>query len=200
MNGAKIQFSNAEMELINNANIILTKNQALEKVRLLLQEAQQQMVAIKNDHPLFLLPPKISKGENYLGLPYLVLDYPRQFRGENMAMIRCLFWWGNFFSATLHLAGESKNKYIVTIKNEYEGLAAAGYYICINPDAWQHHFNGDNYCSINSLNEDEFRDCCNRFSHIKIAAKWPLEEAHNAANNLIKSWRFFLQLTGSITT
>ena len=49
--------------------------------------------------------PKIAKGENYLQLPYVLLDYPRCFDKENIFAIRTMFWWGNFFSITLHLSG-----------------------------------------------------------------------------------------------
>ena len=44
MKGTKIQFSAAEMELICDAEIILTKNKVVEKVKLLLEELQNQMV------------------------------------------------------------------------------------------------------------------------------------------------------------
>ncbi len=36
MNGTKIQFSVAEMELMNNADIILTKNNVIRKIKNLL--------------------------------------------------------------------------------------------------------------------------------------------------------------------
>jgi len=196
MNKAKIQFSVAEMELITNANIIFTKNEALEKVKKLLLNAQEKMVRAQTNNPLFLLSPKISRGENYLGLPYLVLDYPRQFKPQNTVMIRSMFWWGLFFSSTLLLAGEAKVNHLKTLQKGYAALAEKGYYIGVSEDAWQHHFGQDNYCPVSSLSSTEFEAMCDRFSHIKIAAKWPLQEAPLAANNLVESWYFFINLLG----
>ncbi len=196
MNGAKIQFSGAEMDLINNANIILTKNEALEKIKLVLLEAQKQMQQVQTADGLFLLPPKISRGENYLGLPYLVLDYPRRFSANDIAMIRSMFWWGNFFSSTLVLSGQTKANNVKTLQKGYLLFAEKGYYVGVSDDAWQHHFEQDNYCLISSLSNLEFSDICNRFHHIKIALKWPLQIAPLAANYMAESWYFFMRLLG----
>ncbi len=197
MDGAKIQFSVAEKRLMLNANIILTKNALLEKVRLLLEGVQYSLTEHKTSDAVFLLPPKISRGENYLGLPYLVLDYPRQFKSENIFMLRSFFWWGHFFSATLHLSGAIKEQYLHQIKNRYKDLATAGYYIGSNEDQWQHHFKTDNYRLIAGLSEPEFRDYCHRFEHLKIAKSWPLEN-ETAANDLIESALFFMRLLNLI--
>ena len=64
--------------------------------------------------------PKISKGENYKGLPWLVLDYPRYFNKEDIFAIRTLFWWGNFFSITLHISGKYKMRYEKKIIDSFE--------------------------------------------------------------------------------
>jgi hypothetical protein len=90
MNDAKIQFSPAEMELMNNSALILTKNKVLLKVKTMLEGLQEELVHTVyqqpdfSSHPIFQESPKISKGENYLGLPYLVLDYPRMFDSLNI--------------------------------------------------------------------------------------------------------------------
>lgn len=39
---------------------------------------------------------KISKGENYKGLPYIVLDFPRFSDGKKLLIYRTMFWWGNY--------------------------------------------------------------------------------------------------------
>ncbi|MBS1654980.1 MAG: hypothetical protein JSU05_09055, partial [Bacteroidetes bacterium] len=79
MNEAKIRLSAHELELIQNAEWILTKNTILEKVKLLFEQLQEPF--LQELKKLTTLPeevaapsPKISKGENYKGLPYLVLD------------------------------------------------------------------------------------------------------------------------------
>src|SRR5438105_15186190 len=114
MDRAKIRLSSKEMELVTNADWILTKNTIIEKTKILFGELQEVMTSTFNPvaaNDYTRVPPKISKGENYRGLPYLILDYPRLFEKENILAIRTMFWWGNFFSITLHLAGSYKKQH-----------------------------------------------------------------------------------------
>jgi hypothetical protein len=80
---SKIQLSLFEMDLVNNADWILTKNGIIQKAKQLLldlREKQQAHLQLQSPYiPAEVLKPspKISKGENYQGLPYLILDFPR---------------------------------------------------------------------------------------------------------------------------
>ena len=200
MEEAKIQFSRSEMELMNNADIILTKNLVLHKIKGLLEGLQSHLVYLvqKNSgfyaHPIFEPPPKISRGENYIGLPYLVLDYPRQFDSVNIFALRTMFWWGNFFSSTLQLSGDYKTEFSPRIEAAYESLAGNKYYISVHEDPWVHHFDEDNYLRIDGLDKEAFVDYCHQYDYIKIAAKWPLWDAHFAAKNLLESWNYLLRI------
>ena len=63
--------------------------------------------------------PKISKGENYKDLPYVMLDYPRCFQKEKTIAIRTFFWWGNFFSINLQLSGEYKEQALPSLQSNF---------------------------------------------------------------------------------
>ncbi len=197
MKETKIQLSPAEMDLMCNASVILTKNKILQQVKALLGEVQTEMEqtnfteAAANN--IFSVPPKISRGENYLGLPYLVLDYPRTFTQSGTFAIRSMFWWGHFFSSTLHLSGQYATAFRNKIENAYQQLSDRNYYICIQADQWQHHFGDDNYIKISTMPEARFQKHCHQ-EHIKIAAKWPLMDWPVAANHLFESWKMFLQI------
>src|SRR5688500_3117812 len=192
---SKIQLSDAELQLICNADLILTKNKALEKIRLLLEAAQQQMqdYVVQQQWQadiIFQNPPKVSRGEQYLGLPWLILDYPRQFTQDHVFAIRSMFWWGHFFSSTLHLAGRFAKP---------ETLAAAypvlqDHYIGIHTDPWQHHFEKDNYRAVKELTEQEWVDALQQQPHIKIAARWPVTGWAAAPEKLMQNWKMMLQV------
>ena len=196
MEQAKIQLSAAEMALVSNASIILTKNSVLLKTKSLMETLQAAMQHIQQEdystHPLFATSPKISKGENYLGLPYLVLDYPRNFGQEDIFAIRTFFWWGHFFSSTLQLSGEYCSQYGPLLSNAYEQLSQHGYFVQVGTDPWAQHFHPDNYQPVTHFSPEAFADHCQQQASIKIAAKWPLEEWPYAANNLLESWKFLL--------
>jgi hypothetical protein len=201
MNASKIQFSAAEQELIKNAEIILTKNTVLAKIKNLLEQVagQQSAFTQNKDAELFSIPPKISKGENYLGLPYLILDYPRVSVPHDFFFIRTMFWWGNFFSSTLHVAGGRKNKVRQALSEKNDLLKDKNYYLAIGADPWAHHFEESNYKKWKELKEEEKNRYLEEQEQIKIAALWPLDDPQSMANPLFESWKFLLSLGGSVT-
>lgn len=201
----KIHLSSTEIDLMSNADIILTKNNIMQKMKGLLEEVQQNQIAFAQKHNLnsetglFSVPPKISKGENYLGLPYIILDYPRISSPERFFFIRSMFWWGHFFSSTLQVGGEFKKTIKENLQGNQEILLANGYYLGINTDPWIHHFKENNYIQIETIKRDEFYSITNELDYVKIAAKWPLSEWNLAAINLYNSWELLLNLSGLVT-
>lgn len=187
MQGSKISLSAAEAALVCDAEIILTKNSVIQKAVALLAGVQEEVCLSSHRFPS---SPKISKGENYLGLPYAVLDYPRIANGDDLLFIRSFFWWGKFFSSTLQIAGCYKANHLLNTAESYDALASKNYFIGINNDPWQHHFEANNYRKISELSKEEFHHLLKEQPHIKIAARWPLTEWNAAANNFIKSWEF----------
>jgi hypothetical protein len=196
MEVSKLQLSHKELEVVQDAQIILTKNSIIHKAINLLQQLQQSMqqaTVAEADH-IFSVPPKISKGEQYIGLPYVILDFPRIASGNNICFIRSMFWWGHYFSSTLHISGTYQK--VDVIKHSYLQLGAADYFVGVNDDPWQHHFEPDNYRKISELSIEEFAVQLQKYPHTKIAAKWPLTEWNIAAIHLLESWKL---LCGLIT-
>ena len=194
---AKIQFSEAEAELMRDASVILTKNRVIDKIRSVFDNVQLRMVEEVSDFAMkgsaFDVPPKISRGENYLGLPYVVLDYPRHFSNKDVFAIRSLFWWGHFFSSTLQLSGIHKEKFMENIRSAYSALSHAGYYIGISEEAWVHQIEGPHYAKISHLQEEEFLHYCASMEHVKIVTWWPLHELPVIEERLMGSWRYLLE-------
>src|ERR1700743_3182070 len=82
--------------------------------------------------------PKISRGENYRGLPWVMLDYPRVFGREDVLAIRTMFWWGHGFSVTLHLKGKYQELFLPVIRRRQHELSAQGFYMGVGADEWRH--------------------------------------------------------------
>ena len=196
MQGSKIHLSDSELQLACNADIILTKNSIIHKTIALLGAVEENIGQQTDRGKVFSTSPKISRGEYYRGLPYVVLDYPRYSAAPDLAFIRSMFWWGNFFSSTLQISGDLKIKNMPAIANGYELLATKQYYIGINTDPWEHHFGEDNYLEVGSLSNSAFKTLLEEQDHIKIAAKLPLEEWQHAASFMINNWNL---LAGLIT-
>lgn len=181
MDEAKIGLSKVEMELVSDAGWILTKNNILEKVKELLGEVQvmyhrqlEQFSGLPAE--VLVSSPKISKGENYRGLPWLVLDYPRCFGQQDIFAIRTMFWWGHFFSLTLHLSGKYKSAYGPKMILSFDSLAENRYFICVNEDGWQHHFEKSNYQPVAETGYAGFEALVTKNTFIKLAVNFPLKQ------------------------
>lgn len=200
MDAAKIRLSAKEMELVVNAEWILTKNRVIEKVKTLLEGLQEEMKEYIRKHEstfhpqINLVPPKISKGENYKGLPYLILDYPRIFEKENTLAIRTMFWWGNFFSITLQLAGDYKKMSEERISSAYSLLAGNDFFCCINEDEWEHHFDNTNYISLTEIGEQEFKTIIKEKPFLKIAKKILLHQWNDAGDMLLNDFKLLTEI------
>lgn len=201
MDTTKIRLSPEEETLITRADWILTKNRVIQKTKLLLaalQIEQKKFLELTgNNFPAEIADssPKISKGENYKGLPYLVLDYPRYFNKEDYFAIRVLFWWGNFFSCTLHLSGSYKEKYDRKIFSSFEFLKANDFFVCINEDQWEHHFEPVNYLPLHEFTAPMFEELLQR-NFLKLSKKIPLQQWNDAEQKMLE---IFSQLIRTMT-
>ena len=177
---AKIQLSTVEMELVNNTEWIFAKQLIIEKVYHLFGQLHDHYKKIileeKQFLPAQLQKPggKITKGENYKRLPYLILDYPAMFSKENIFAVRTLFWWGNFFSISLHLSGKNFNG-CKNILQTIQFLKENNFSVCVNETQWEHDFGASNFVNINELAQNEIKHL-NEKSFFKIAKKIKLNE------------------------
>ncbi len=198
MDPAKIRLSAKETELVTNADWILTKNGILQKVNALLaavQPAQQDLLTASSlPSEIIATSPKISKGENYKGLPYYVLDYPRLFTPEHVFAIRSFFWWGHFFSVTLQVSGRYKEQFQQQIIEAHDELSNRDFFISLNESEWEHHFESDNYQSIGRLTKEVFANSIAGHRFIKIATQIPLSKWEEAGELLTSRFAFLLKI------
>jgi len=181
---SKLTLSADEQQLVTNTQWILTKRTIIDKVNGLLGDVsvmQRNIIEKEKDwlpDAVVRSTPKIAKGENYLGLPYLLLDYPRCFDADDIFAVRTMFWWGNFFSITLHVSGKYKEMFQQQI-TENVGAVQQDVFICIHESQWQHSFDADNYADIKDLQKDKLRKIINEKTFIKLAIKFPLQSWNN---------------------
>jgi hypothetical protein len=138
--------------------------------------------------------PKISKGENYLGLPYVMLDYPRLFTREHVLAIRTMFWWGHYFSATLHLSGGIKDRYSGTLASAWSLLAAHQFRIYVQEDPWEHDFGNGNYKLISAMQAQEFTALIYQLPFIKLAKPYQLALWEKIIPEVVMDYALLLQI------
>lgn len=190
MQRTKIKFSAEEAALMNNTVIILTKNRVIQKVYDLFGSISNacggfiDSVALPED--VIALSSKISKGENYLGLPYVILDQPRYFSKGDVLAVRTMFWWGHYFSVTLHLKGMYKNIYSETISDKYDQLAEAGAFVAITENEWHHSLDEEHYVQLSLIKKESFRKMISNHPFLKISFKVPMELNEKLEEELLK--------------
>ena len=135
----------------------------------------------KLDNYRYELPPdtltrtgKINRGENYRNLPYVVLDYPRNFENNQVFLFRTLFWWGNYFVCSLVLQGKWLNKYRPRILMNLSRNFKDDWYISSGDSPWENYLEQD-HISLKNMERFQLRDMLQK-DHFKLSRKLPLKK------------------------
>jgi hypothetical protein len=185
-----MQLTPEEFGILNNSRFLLVKADVVAKVRAEFEQLEGQYLAIVNKEGVALpsfAQPKISRGENYKGLPYLVLDYPAVFEKENILAFRTMFWWGNFFSITLHLQGTYKEHYQSRIKEALHNSKPKGLHLSCNATAWEYHYKEDNYRLVEQMTNEEIERTLGQHNFIKLSAKRDLA-GYEQLQDFMQEW------------
>src|SRR6186713_20977 len=171
----KIQFLPAEMELVSSPDDIIQRY---------LSHLPEEVLKIS---------PKISRGENYKGLPWLVLDNPRYFQHNNIFAIRTMFWWGNFFSITLHVSGNNKNDLLKNLTDNVSLLVKNDFYIYTGIKEWEHDIDPGSYRKLSAINEDELQKIFSANSFLKLAVKFTVESLGAIEGKLLRNYELLVK-------
>ncbi|HLG35156.1 MAG TPA: hypothetical protein VI757_09770 [Bacteroidia bacterium] len=200
----KIHFESKELTAIHETELFRTKYRVMDKVAHLFGAASEKLKPVIHN---FQLPKevgekrvKIFRGENYLQLPYVVMDYPALFGKVDVFAYRTMFWWGNFFSFSLQLSGlylEKYQKHLLTNLNELEGKE---FYFCVNSTPWQYHYNADNYLFLDDLLKDGGSMINKQFSErnfVKLSHRIKISEWNNVSKKCAETFQLLMNITGA---
>ncbi len=177
------------MALLEDTDFLLSKREIVDKIKSLLGKVRTELVDGISENSLLANweistgSGKISQGENYLGLPYLVLDFPAHFEGQDIFAYRTMFWWGHFFSCTLHLQGKFWNfdhsPFLAKLKEQIIDT-----FICVNQTPWEYHYGPDNYLPLQEINLLLAQD----LPFLKVSRKFALSHWHNLPMLALEFW------------
>jgi len=195
-----VKLSAAELALACNADILLTKNTIIEKVYDLFGRLSASYIDILKAEDAFRNfnspSAKISKGENYRGLPWVMLDYPRVFSDEQIFSVRTMFWWGHHFSQFLILKGTPLPESTLIPDLIQKGTIGPSY-LCIAGDPWQHHFEADNMIPASSLTNSQITDQVNRSGFLKLGTKIPIDRWESVENIMSPGFKNLLDIAAA---
>lgn len=175
-----VRLTQTEFNLMNNHEILFTKREVQSKLYQLLAltkiKIKESIGAKIPEFSLNMWPSgKISKGENYKSLPYLMLDYPCSFSKQDIFAFRTMFYWGNFFSITLHLQGRYLDINRESLVGILPQLIKDELYISNGSAPWHYHYEPNNYILLSDSAHNKIRSD----SFIKISKKINLAEYKN---------------------
>lgn len=183
------RLSAEEASLVARADWMIMKRAVIEKVFLLFGHIHERLEALP-ERQVFPFPEallqngaKISRGENYRDLPYVILDYPRLFHRDTVFAFRTMFWWGRYFSCTLHLSGEARERFGPALGHHYARLRDAGFLAATGRDPWAHHLEEGNYRSLAEVDEAFFLRLLASHDFVKLSRHWPLDAWEDMPEN-----------------
>jgi len=193
-------LSKKELDVISDTDFLLAKAKIMEKLHDQFGHVREELKLIVKSSS-FSFPDevdiqegKIFKGEYYQDLPYLVLDYPKYFSKTSILTFRTMFWWGNFFSLTLHLKGNPLEKYRQNILGKTNELKGTGTYICKNDTPWEYHYEQDNYVNIDENINGSYEEILQKKEFIKLSRKIQLDEYENFMFFCKETFNIFLSV------
>jgi hypothetical protein len=196
----KIRFEHKELKALHETEIFRIKYSVLDKVAHLLGSSSEELKKVIG---LYKIPveaeerrAKIFRGENYRHLPYVVMDYPAVFGKEDVFAYRTMFWWGNFFSFTLHLGGVFLEKYNEHLKQHLTDLKGHGIYFCVNTTPWQYHYEPDNYILLDKVGKEEFGKQISAYNFIKLSTCIKITEWELVSRKCADSFQMLVNAAG----
>lgn len=154
----------------------------MQKLELRLGELCEYFLSLRSQMDLpfgevWDVPPKISKGEAYGGLPWLMLDYPRYFKPEGHFAIRIFCWWGNFIGIYWHTSNEMAQK-VAELHQDWDG--------------WENGFVNDPYEFQQNPNNMADNGKQQRVTYYRIAKRYPLTDLDSSMEELQKDYAVLL--------
>ena len=187
-----------EAKLVCDSEILHLKSSALEKIFRELSETlnilRKETVMYSEALPTEVLEftGKVSRGENYQGLPYQVLDYPASFSLEDIFAYRTMFWWGNFYSCTLHLQGKYLYQYMPNIENNFNWIQKSGLFLSCGKTPWRYEYEENNYKRATEVPRESLRGR----SFLKISKSFSLDELDNLKENSFSTFKLLMNIIG----
>lgn len=192
-----VAFSQKEITLLTDTDFLLTRQEINAKLVTLLSEVEReihehiQLTTFSFPEKAFIQTGKISRGENYRGLPYFILDFPRLFSQREVFAFRTMIWWGHELSCSLHVAGESLNSFSNGLPARIAG--EHDLFISVNSTPWEFYFEPDNYLPARELTETAIQNHMDSFQFIKLADRMPLEKQESFKPFILESLARFLK-------
>ena len=119
-----------------------------------------------------------------------MLDFPRLFEQDNIFAFRTLFWWGNYFSFTLHLQGKSWKQFREPLLENLSKQKKKDVLIYMGEDEWEHDLSNEGYIPYSK----ELNDIIRKQRFLKLSRKIAVDDFGKLNGEGLKTYNLLLSL------
>lgn len=167
-----MKLSSYEFEVLQDKAFFYAKHRIVAQWQAFLEDLHTQLLA--QSFPI-TNHGKISKGDNYQQLPYMVLDYPSILGKEDIFAFRNIFLWGEGLVSTWVFQGSYKTEWQEKIIQLYPMLIDLKVHLQYVPELWTHEINDKTNFAVNQLSKEVFVAQLNELSFIKLSRFFPFK-------------------------
>ena len=176
------EFTAKELNYLQNTDFLRTKRSLISGFIEWFEKIQVDIIHLI-DSGKFQLPDgaitragKITKGENYKDLPFVVLDCPRFFSKNDIFAYRSIFWWGNYLSNHFLLKGHYLDLYRGKFSEAWPFLREQEVYLDLSNNPWNHDLSTQDYVRTSQLNTEEFDKIVEQADFLKLVWRMELDQ------------------------
>ena len=176
------EFTSKELKYFRNTDFLRTKRSIISGFISLFEALQIDIINyLEKEKFLFFndlstKSGKITKGENYKELPFVVLDCPRHFGKPNVLAYRSIFWWGHYLSNHFLLKGQYKDQYSERIREAWPLLKSEPVYLDMSDNPWNHDLESGDFVQISQLNKHTFNELLHNHDFLKLVWRMELDQ------------------------
>ncbi|MFA7381036.1 MAG: hypothetical protein WC150_11270 [Bacteroidia bacterium] len=177
----KIIPTNAELEIASNTNFFDVKRELTAKIVVALEQFGEQLlqevvtsVFLKTGIQRAGL--KVSKGENFKGYPYIVLDCPRLYSTDTEVICRTIFRWGHGWSLHFTVQGKTFSRVNHSLPF-FSASLSSDWLLYTGENIWEQDVDSVFFLPTLSISETSLSHTINRQGFFKIATQINLSDA-----------------------
>jgi hypothetical protein len=174
----QFNYSSEAIDLIENESVIRLKNELICQLEFQLQELGKQTTELYPKITKNSPHPKVSKGEKHQGLPFVVLDFPRNYSKKDIFAIRTLIWWSKHISISLVLKGEYLSANFHKVQEKMKEGSLKGLYLSSSGDIWNNEL-------VNKI--EKYTQLSENIDFIKLSFKFSLNQLNELESNYFSS-------------
>lgn len=177
----KIIPTNAELNIASDTNFFDVKRELTTKIVLTLEQYGEQLleeiiIPVFQKAGIQRAGLKVSKGENFKGYPYIVLDCPRLFSTDTEVICRTIFRWGHGWSLHFTVQG----KIFERVSSSLSGFSASlsnDWLLYTGENIWEQDVDSVLFVPTHSMSETALSLTIKQQNFYKIATQINLSNA-----------------------